>query len=105
MACKQEASIVRVDGFPNETPEKKSGDQLTKHVENVVRTWALVKKDLVGNGITFYVRSVPDVFHLESAPSFTVDSVISYLFTRSSDHLLVILTRPLGRTDRAIHYR
>jgi hypothetical protein len=62
MSCKQEASVVRVDGFPNERPETQEkmsdGDKLTQHVENVVRTWALVKKDLVGNGIAFYMRLV-----------------------------------------------
>lgn len=68
MACKQEASVVRVDGFLNELPEKESGDQLTKHVENVVRTWALVKKDLVGSGIAFYVRLVPNFYLLKSMP-------------------------------------
>ena len=59
MACKPETTVVRVDdGFPNETPEKTSEDKLTEQVGHVVRTWALVKKDLVGNGVIFYARSV-----------------------------------------------
>ena len=65
MACKQEASVVIADNFekPGETQES-GGVQLTQHVENVVRTWAEVKKDLVGNGTVFYFRSV---FHLSLA--------------------------------------
>ena len=61
MACKQEASVVLVDGFatkPQGTETESDEVRLSQHVENVVRTWALVKKDLVGNGIIFYMRLV-----------------------------------------------
>ena len=65
MACKQQASVARVDGYTTERPktqEKMSeGNTLTQHVENVVRTWALVKKDMIGNGIVFYERLVTNV--------------------------------------------
>ena len=62
MACNQETTVVRIDeGFPIETPEKASEDKLAEHVGHVVRTWALVKKDLVGNGVIFYARSVCNV--------------------------------------------
>jgi hemoglobin-like flavoprotein len=71
MACKQEASVVIADNFekPGETQES-GGVQLTQHVENVVRTWAEVKKDLVGNGTVFYFRSV---FHLSLLSRLQVD--------------------------------
>ena len=50
-----------VDGFatkPQGTETESDEVRLSQHVENVVRTWALVKKDLVGNGIIFYMRLV-----------------------------------------------
>ena len=67
MACKQEASVVRVDGFERPETQEKTSDEavkLTHHVENVVRTWALVKTDLEGNGTVFYLRLVVNLVSL-----------------------------------------
>ena len=62
MACKQEAGVVRADNFEKHSETRESeGVQLTQHVENVVRTWAEVKKDLVGNGTVFYFRFVANL--------------------------------------------
>ena len=57
MACKQQASVLRLDGLQTErSKEIPDESPLSQQVEHVVRTWALVKNDMLGNGIVFYDR-------------------------------------------------
>lgn len=106
MACKQETTVAKVDGFPNETPEKASEDKLAEHVGHVVRTWALVKKDLVGNGVIFYARLVCNVNLLLASQSLSrvcLDAVI-YLHIPLRQ-LKISLSRILARRFEPIECR
>lgn len=59
MASKHQSSVVTVKHERSELQE--ASDELSKHTENVITTWALVQKDLVGNGVVFYQRLVPEM--------------------------------------------
>lgn len=74
MACKQETAnnVVITPGFKaekKEANEEKVNDDLASHVEIVVRTWELVKPDLLKHGIAFYLRLLRD--HPELKPMFS----------------------------------
>ena len=57
MACKQETNVV-INGFKPENDEEneQKPTDLEKQIEIVVRTWALVKQDLIKHGTSFYLR-------------------------------------------------
>lgn len=57
MACKQETNVV-INGFKPENDEEneEKPTDLEKQIEIVVRTWALVKQDLIKHGTSFYLR-------------------------------------------------
>lgn len=59
MACRQEPDKEVISCFKTENDEvknEKPANALQKNVEIVVKTWALVKQDLLKHGTAFYIR-------------------------------------------------